>query len=98
MALPSVKKAKKNAKSKDPIRKILRTNLRGFKLTNNMNALLLKILERYDLDKPILMQDKLDVIWEKSKEKQASDLLEGEQTEENASQFAVKYKLSKRKV
>ena len=71
MALPSVKK--KNAKSKDPIRKILRTNLRGFKLTNNMNALLLKILERYDLDKPILMQDKLDVIWEKSKEKQASD-------------------------
>lgn len=63
-----------------------------------MNALLLKILERYDLDKPILMQDKLDVIWEKSKEKQASDLLEGEQIEENASQFAVKYKLSKRKV
>ena len=31
-----------------------------------MNDLLLKILERYELDKPILMSDKLDIIWDKS--------------------------------
>ena len=34
-----------------------------------MNDLLLKILERYELDKPILMTDKLDIIWDKSKSK-----------------------------
>lgn len=34
-----------------------------------MNALLCRILDRYDLDKPILMQDKLDIIWDKSEEK-----------------------------
>ena len=36
-----------------------------------MNEKLLKILERYELDKPILMQDKLDVIWDKSEQPQA---------------------------
>jgi hypothetical protein len=30
-----------------------------------MNEILLKILERYELDKPILMADKLDCIWDK---------------------------------
>ena len=34
-----------------------------------MNELLLKILERYELDKPIIMSDKLDIIWDKSKSK-----------------------------
>ena len=34
-----------------------------------MNDLLVKILHRYELDKPILMQDKLDIIWDKSKVK-----------------------------
>ena len=34
-----------------------------------MNDMLLKILERYELDKPILMADKLDIIWDKSKPK-----------------------------
>ena len=34
-----------------------------------MNELLLKILERYELDKPIIMSDKLDIIWDKSKPK-----------------------------
>lgn len=34
-----------------------------------MNDLLVKILQRYELDKPILMQDKLDIIWDKSKYK-----------------------------
>ena len=32
-----------------------------------MNDVLVKILERYELDKPILMQDKLDIIWDKQK-------------------------------
>lgn len=32
-----------------------------------MNDVLVKILHRYDLDKPILMQDKLDIIWDKRK-------------------------------
>ena len=39
-----------------------------------MNEMLLKILERYELDKPILMSDKLDIIWDKSKKTdEASD-------------------------
>ena len=33
-----------------------------------MNEKLLRILERYELDKPILMQDKLDIIWDKPDE------------------------------
>ena len=32
-----------------------------------MNGLLCKILQRYELDKPILMRDKLDMIWDKRK-------------------------------
>ena len=28
-----------------------------------MNDLLVKILERYELDKPILIHDKIDIIW-----------------------------------
>ena len=34
-----------------------------------MNDVLNKILERYELDKPILMRDKLDIIWDKKKVK-----------------------------
>ena len=34
-----------------------------------MNDLLLKILERYEVDKPILMADKLDIIWDKTSKK-----------------------------
>ena len=33
-----------------------------------MNDYLVKILKRYELDKPILMRDKLDIIWDKRKE------------------------------
>ena len=35
-----------------------------------MNAKVIKILERYELDKPILMQDKLDMIWDKPEGKE----------------------------
>jgi len=31
-----------------------------------MNEKLIKILERCELDRPILMHDKLDIIWDKS--------------------------------
>ena len=31
-----------------------------------MNDKLVRILERYELDKPILMSDKLDIIWDKN--------------------------------
>ena len=51
----------------DPIKKILSVNTRSFKNAKAMNDLLLKILERYELDKPILMSDKLDIIWDKSR-------------------------------
>jgi len=34
-----------------------------------MNELLLKILDRYEMDKPILMADKLDIIWDKDERK-----------------------------
>lgn len=30
----------------------------------------MKILQRYELDKPILMRDKLDIIWDKKKVKE----------------------------
>lgn len=33
-----------------------------------MNEKLIKILERYELDKPILMHDKLDIIWDKKED------------------------------
>lgn len=38
-----------------------------------MNNLLLKILDRYEMDKPILMQDKLDIIWDKAQKKGDAD-------------------------
>ena len=37
--------------------------MKGQNIENNK---LMRILERVDLDKPILMHDKLDIIWDKS--------------------------------
>ena len=59
--------SKKNKRSEDPIKKVLRVNNRAYKFSCAMNEMLLKVLERYELDKPILMADKLDIIWDKSK-------------------------------
>ena len=61
---PAKKKATRT-RTNDPIKKILNVNNRSFKITNKMNEVLVRILERYELDKPILMRDKLDMIWEK---------------------------------
>jgi len=42
-----------------------------------MNEKVVRILDRYELDKPILMQDKLDMIWDKSKtDKMNTSLME----------------------
>ena len=55
----------------DPVYKVLKVNQRDYHFKRAMNEKLLRILERYELDKPILMQDKLDVIWDKSEQPQA---------------------------
>ena len=55
----------KVSKARDPIHRILKANHRCFRFQRQMNDLLIKILQRYELDKPILMRDKLDIIWDK---------------------------------
>lgn len=56
--------AKLNKKRRnDPVRRILATNQNISKQKAMNNVKLLKILERIELDRPILMKDKLDVIW-----------------------------------
>ena len=60
------KDKKKTKRANDPISKVLRTNSRAFKFQSSMNSLLLRILDRYEVDKPILMADKLDIIWDKN--------------------------------
>ena len=54
----------------DPVYKVLKVNQRDYYFKKQMNEKLCKILERYELDKPILMQDKLDIIWDKSEDPQ----------------------------
>ena len=61
----SVKQNPKPQKLKDPIRRILRVNNKSYKFQQQMNDTLVKILQRYELDRPILMRDKLDIIWDK---------------------------------
>ena len=41
------------------------TNAKAVKYKRIENKKLLRILERIELDKPILMHDKLDIIWDK---------------------------------
>lgn len=64
---PAVKRETKRKRGIDPIRKIIQVNNKCFKFHNKMNDLLQRILTRYELDKPILMRDKLDMIWDKKK-------------------------------
>jgi len=54
---------KRSVSIMDPIKNILRTNNRAFKLSEKMNQKLIQICNRCDLDRPILMRDKLDLIW-----------------------------------
>jgi hypothetical protein len=57
------KKPKKAKSRMDPIKHILQTNNRAFNLSDRMNTKLVQICNRCDLDRPILMRDKLDLIW-----------------------------------
>lgn len=49
--------------------RIIRVNNKAYKFSKMMNEKVFKILERYELDKPIMMQDKLDMIWDKAEGK-----------------------------
>ena len=44
-----------------------------------MNSLLLRILDRYEVDKPILMADKLDIIWDKNTKARPENDIDNEQ-------------------
>ena len=59
-------KAKKQRAQLNPITEIFKVKkkLNQFKTVENEN--LLKVMQRFDLDKPIQMQDKLDVMWAKT--------------------------------
>ena len=48
---------------KDPVAKVIRTTANLTKFKTQMNTKLLKILERIELDRPILMKEKVDVLW-----------------------------------
>lgn len=51
------------------MRKLIETNRKIEQLKKNYNEKLLKMLERVELDRPILMHDKLDIIWGNSHDK-----------------------------
>ena len=74
----------------DPIKKVLKVNNRTFKFQKVMNDVLVKILKRYELDKPILMQDKLDMIWDKSEKKVVAPKAVVELTPEEAYENLLK--------
>ena len=58
----------------DPVYKVLKVNQKDYNFKKLMNEKLLRILERYELDKPILMQDKLDIIWDKPDEQDENEM------------------------
>ena len=49
------------------MQKILEANQKKVIGQDFENKKLIRILERVDLDKPILMHDKLEIIWDKDK-------------------------------
>ena len=65
--MKSSAKKPQRRRTQDPIKKILTVNNRSYKFQGRMNDVLIKFLKRYELDKPILMRDKLDTIWDKRK-------------------------------
>jgi hypothetical protein len=68
-APPKKKRLSKRLRD-DPVRKIFAVNKSVQKKKYSYNERLLRILERLEYDRPILMRDKLDVIWEKAPPKQ----------------------------
>ena len=71
---------------KDPLLGIFKTNERIGKMSEKMNSKLKEILHRCEVDRPILMRDKLDQIWEKENDDKIFD------------QFEVKAMLQRKKV
>lgn len=59
--------SKSKRKSRSPLNAILKTNVKHDKFIKVQNDTLTRILERYSLDKPIMIHDKLDIIWDKDK-------------------------------
>lgn len=92
----------------DPIRKIMQTNARVVKYKRIENKKLLRILERIELDKPILMHDKLDIIWDKDSKEGSPERAEGEdgspqaksaaKNPESFNQYQVKTELERLKL
>lgn len=62
---PHHKKKMSMTQRNDPIRKIIKTNKKVHHSNYLMNNKLLMILTRSDFDRPIMMHDKLDYIWDK---------------------------------
>ena len=60
------KKVPAHKRRGDPIKNILSVNSKVVAGAREMNVKLCKIIERtIELDRPILMHDKLDIIWDK---------------------------------
>lgn len=53
--------------SSDPILRIKKVNQKTADLCEHMNVKLMQILDRCDIDRPILMHDKLDYVWTEKK-------------------------------
>lgn len=70
------KKRRKKKQSPDPLQRIFKVNGQVYRFSKKMNAKVIKILERYELDKPITIADKLDIIWDKAEGKFPKSLIE----------------------
>ena len=68
--IPMSQALKRKKSVKNPVVRIKQTNEKVVKFKASENQKLLRILERIELDKPILMHDKLDIIWDKDPEKE----------------------------
>lgn len=64
---------RRRRKIKDPVKSILKTNDNLNKFKGKMNKKLSQILYRMELDRPILMQEKLDVLWFKNEDEVMPD-------------------------
>jgi hypothetical protein len=70
------KKVPKHKIKGDPIKNIFKVNQKVATGAREMNVKLCKIIERtIELDRPILMHDKLDIIWDKEPSMKKRDVL-----------------------
>ena len=76
-----------------PLKAILKTNVKHDKFIKVQNNTLTRILDRYILDKPIMIHDKLDIIWDKD-DKNDGKKHQGEDTK---NQLMVRAEIEKKK-